>query len=180
MTFTIEQVEQKLQEIDTHIAPYLQARAQLRTFLTQMRAAEFPMWPDDQLVAQYVHDRDVEGKPLEGWARREDKVVYEPVDNEMGLIGAELGRRLTERGAENTKTAHGTAFWNTRLSVKTEDKSQFSRWVIGGEKWEFADIRPVKEAVEDFMAAQVGDDTPPEPPPGLTVEHVRKVHVRKS
>ena len=125
---------------------------------------------DDTLIAAYIRNRDV---VLVAIAAEMEKLEG-PVKAEQAVIEQELARRLDERKCENTKSAHGCAFFKTVSSLKTEDKSEWTRWVIGGENWCYANMRPAKTEIELALADKVFDL-----PPGLKMEYIRKVHVRK-
>ena len=124
---------------------------------------------DDTLIERYVAYRDT-------LARRKEKRETEdkPYKDAMTAIEQELSKRLHERGAENTRTEHGTAYFSTTLAMKTEDKQEFSRHVIGGEHWELVDWRPLKEAVKDFCDTHEG-----QAPPGVKAEWIINVNIRK-
>jgi len=124
---------------------------------------------DDALIGRYVAYRDT-------LARRKERRDAEdkPYKDAMDAIESELSRRLHERGAENTKTEHGTAYFSTTLSMRTEDKTEFMRHVVGGEHWELVDWRPLKEAVKDFCDTHDG-----QAPPGVKAEWITNVNVRK-
>ena len=120
-----------------------------------------------------------------GWSelasiKKETEALEKIVKDEQAAVEQELARRLRERGAQNTKTDSGVAFFQETTSVKTENKEEFTRWVIGGERWEMVDWRPSKSAIEEMLGQQEQAHEPPEPPPGVKVESIVKVHVRKS
>ena len=169
MNYSEPAILAKLAEVEAHIAPYLQMRTTLRAYLAQSR--EVHTLDDDALITLYLHNRDIELKA----ATEEAYNMESAVKHEQSRIEDELGMRMKSRKSENTKTGHGTAFFKDTASLKTEDKGEFSRWVIGAENWTFVDWRPSKEAVEEFAEQHNG-----EPPPGLKLEYITKVHVRKS
>ena len=124
---------------------------------------------DDTLIERYVAYRDTLSKRTEKRAAEDA-----PYKAAMTAIEQELARRLHERGAENTRTEHGTAYLSTTLSMRTEDKAEFSHHVIGGEHWELVDWRPLKDAVKDFCDAHDG-----QAPPGVKAEWITNVNIRR-
>ena len=124
---------------------------------------------DDLLIERYVAYRDFEAREKEKFELR-----LKPYKDAREAIEHELARRLHERGAENTRTEHGTAYFSTTLAMRVEDKQEFSRHVIGGEHWELVDWRPLKEAVKEFCEAHEGVA-----PPGVSAEWITNVNIRR-
>ena len=122
-------------------------------------------YDDNTLIAAYIRNRDVVLKDIQTRA----EALIKPVLAEQDMIEEEVARRLLQRKAQNTKTEAGTAFFQQWTSIKTEDKSSWVRWVIGGENWDYADIRPLKSKIEEDNVV----------PPGLKFESGQAVHFRK-
>ncbi len=124
----------------------------------------------DDFVAQYVKLRDFIKKESDAFDER-----LKPYKDAMALIESQLNQKMLDDGVESFKTEHGTADKTTTLSVKTEDKDSFVRYVIGEQAFELVDFRPLKEGVKEFMERN-GDA----PPPGVGVALITNVRVRRS
>lgn len=176
MSYTIGQVIDRLGEFEQQRGRMFAAVSTLRGALASMRAARFENATDDTLIKLYLDNRDNELAAI----KKETEALEKIVKDEQAAVEQELARRLRERGARNTKTDNGVAFFQETTSVRTENKDEFTRWVIGGERWDMVDWRPAKAAIEDMMATQESAQLAPEPPPGVKIESIVKVHVRKS
>lgn len=96
-----------------------------------------------------------------------------PYNTQMGSIESELLKRMDARGAENSKTPHGTAYKSIVSSVKVVNSGAFLDWLQETGSWECADIRGAKKEVEAYMEEHAAL------PPGLDVNRMVKCGVRK-
>lgn len=100
-----------------------------------------------------------------------------PLEEGITTIETELMRRLTERGADNTKTEFGTAYKARGIRAKVIDRDAFLKFCVA--YWdtvgsEMLDVRVLKDPVKDFMASAR------EPPPGVEVESYTNLNVRRT
>ena len=128
-----------------------------------------------------------------------------PFNEQMEKIEAWLLANLNQDGVDSYKTAMGTAYKSTTMSARMEDRESFMAVVlrtVAGElmkhipvpkeqwaedlgdrvvqallaaDWSLADVRVNKTGVKEFMEMNGG-----QVPPGVTVEHVTKVNVRRA
>lgn len=101
----------------------------------------------------------------------------EPYEAAIIDLETELMRRLTERGADNTKTEFGTAYKARGIRAKVIDRDAFLKFCVA--YWdtvgsEMLDVRVLKDPVKDFMASAK------EPPPGVEVEPYVNLNVRRT
>ena len=128
-----------------------------------------------------------------------------PFNEQMDKIEAWLLANLNQDGVDSYKTAMGTAYKSTTMSARMEDKEAFLATVLDGvaaalmdnlpglltqwavdvkervihsllaADWSLTDIRVNKTGVKEFMEVNGG-----QVPPGVAVEHVTKVNVRRA
>ena len=121
---------------------------------------------DGALIECYLKNRDEVLKDL----KNRYEALKTPIEAEQAMIEEEIAKRLVARKAKNTSTEFGCAFFQGWTSVKTVDKAEWVRHVIGGELWDLADIRPLKSGIEEAGLTEV---------PGLKIESGQSVHIRK-
>jgi hypothetical protein len=102
----------------------------------------------------------------------------EPFTKGLATIETELARRLIERGAQNTKTEFGTAYFAKGIRAKVVDRDVFlkfcvTNWDKGGA--EMIDVRALRDPVKDFMSSS-GQSAPP----GVEVETYTNLNVRRT
>ena len=127
-----------------------------------------------------------------------------PFNEQMEKIEAWLLANLNQDGVDSYKTAMGTAYKSTTMSARLEDRESFMMCLIArvaellpqeipvpksyrddltervakvfaAADWSLADIRVNKTGVKEFMEMNGG-----QVPPGVAVEHVTKVNVRRA
>jgi hypothetical protein len=102
----------------------------------------------------------------------------EPYETSVNTLETELARRLIERGAQNTKTEFGTAYFAHGIRAKVVDRDVFlkfcvTNWDKGGA--EMIDVRALRDPVKDFMSSS-GQNAPP----GVEVETYTNLNVRRT
>lgn len=147
---------------------------------------------DEQLVQRHIQ--------LDDWVKAEKKrfeSFLEPHKQELDVIANEFLRRFNERKSDNSKTEYGTAYVSRLMSVSVSpegapyehpDANGSTVSAIGREAlldfaldhWdeignELLLISAQKDAVRKWMEEHEGV-----PPPGLKIEHIRKVNIRRS
>lgn len=129
------------------------------------------MHTDAELIEQYV-------KLRAHVASRQEvhEAELKPYRDGMLVIENALLVRLTERGAENTKTEAGTAYKSTTHSFKVVDQAALLTFVTeqGGSP-EMLDVRVIKDEVKTWL-----DQTGMLPPGVLENEPYTKVNIRRS
>lgn len=134
-------------------------------------------YSDADLVARYIQVRDF----LEKEAAEQAKHV-EPYATAMQAIEGELHRRLLERNPNwkpgmkaSGNAGGGTFFLKTGNSTKVADRGSFHDFVFETNAREFLTAHVAKEAVEEYMKEHDGAL-----PPGITVDTIVKLQVRKT
>jgi hypothetical protein len=110
-----------------------------------------------------IRDKDAEYKKIM-------RPYREKLDEMNGII---LGR-LNEIGADNVRTAAGTAYRKIERSVTIADKEAFRRHVIGSEAWELLDWRANQTAVTALVEEGL------QPPPGVNYSTTMNVGIRRA
>lgn len=154
----------------------------------------------DVVIAKYVALRD-EMKVI---AERHAAELA-PLQEQMDRIEAWLLANLNQDGVDSYKTSAGTAYKTVAMSCSVADKLAFTNtifqtvaqnirgqlpigdreWapeavdmiaqIIADSDWSLADLRVSKSGVKEFMEGHSGAV-----PPGVSVEHVTKVNVRRA
>lgn len=132
---------------------------------------------DEQLVSRYLKMRAF----LEKEAEAQAAYVKGIVDG-MTVIGGVLHQRLLDRtpnwkpGVKASGSAGGgTFFLKTDTSVKVADRQAFHEFVLANNATMFLTAHVAKEAVEEYQKEHSGDT-----PPGVTVDYIAKLQVRKT
>lgn len=85
------------------------------------------------------------------------KERQKPLVELMAALEGEAARRLQERGTDSIKSKEkGTVFLTRQRSVTVKDKSAFFDYLVEHGRWDLADIRAAKTAVQDFHEANDG------------------------
>lgn len=132
-------------------------------------ASDMDEFSDNDLVSQYLRIRD-----LKEVKERECAEAMVPYTVNMALIEQEMNRRLTARGAENTKTEAGTAYKQTLASVKVLDRQEWLNYVQDHAAWHLLTNHVNKKEIEEVIEVTGGI------PPGLEVSRIVKVNFRRS
>lgn len=123
---------------------------------------------DANLIGVYRELRDRKEAMREEHAKQ-----LAPYNEQMSTIESELLQRMADRGSDNSKTPHGTAYRSIASSVKVVNSGVFLDWLQETGNWECADIRGAKKEVEAYMEENEAL------PPGLDISRVVKCGVRK-
>lgn len=100
-----------------------------------------------------------------------------PLEDAMTLIENAFLERLNERGADNSKTEHGTAYKSTLLNVKVIDRDAFLKFcttywdTVGGD---MLNVSAIKDPVKTYIEAHNM------PPPGLETSQFVRVNIRRT
>lgn len=145
---------------------------------------------DDALMQRYFD--------LKNWIESEEKrfkTHLAPHENEMKVIEQEFLKRLNDRGADSTKSEHGTAYKSTLLNVSISPEGTTIYGRVGEEQrfegrealleaaldnwgvWgsEMLMISAQKDAVKRYMEENNG-----QPPPGVKTAYFTRVNIRRS
>lgn len=136
-------------------------------------------FPDAALVTRYLEIRDflkAEAEAQAAWLA--------PQTENMKSIANELHRRLLKRNPDwqpgmkaNGSTDAGTFFLKTNNSIRVGDREAFFQFLIEDASHripEFVTAHVAKEAVEGYM------DKHRALPPGITIERITELQVRKT
>lgn len=107
---------------------------------------------DDKLIGAY---REARRRKEE--ADEQHKQRQKPLTELMAALEGEAARRLQERGTDSIRSKEtGTVFLTRQRSVTVKDKSAFFDYLVEHGRWDLADIRAAKTAVQDFHEANDG------------------------
>ena len=127
---------------------------------------------DDALMAEYF--------TIDSFVEAENKRFKEhlaPYRARMEEIENQFLAVLNQRGADSTKTDHGTAYKSTLLNVKVEDREKLLDLVL--EDWDargdMLQIGILKPGIRAWMDAHEG-----KPPDGTSVNWFTRVNLRRS
>lgn len=123
---------------------------------------------DDRFIRIFIRIREARAALAKEYEAN-DKVLKD----QLHICSMELLRRLNERGAEQTKTADGTAFKGEQMSVTIADPAVFGNFVLETRDLEFFVKRVKVEHMREYMAAHGG-----RLPPGLSVFREVTINVR--
>lgn len=129
------------------------------------------MITDAQLVEQYL-------KLKAHVASRQEAFDAEikPYKDGMTVIENAFLERLTERGADNTKTGAGTAYKSTIRGFKVVDQAALLKFVTEqGGSMELIDIKVLKDPVKDWV-----ENTGSLPPGVVENEPFTRINIRRS
>jgi hypothetical protein len=130
------------------------------------------MISDAQLVEQYLKLKAYAAVLIEG-----HKAELKPYHDGMEIIENAFLARLNERGADNTKTEHGTAYKSRLMNVKVVDRNAVLKFCM--DNWstigsDLLQVGATKDAVKQWIESKG------EPPPGIEVSHYININIRKS
>lgn len=97
-----------------------------------------------------------------------------PINDALFKLASWLQKQLLESGQTSAKTAVGTAFLQTDVSVGVEDFNAVLSFIKAHDLWEMLERRVSKSVVTDYIASHN------EVPPGVKVTSEISCHVRKS
>lgn len=127
--------------------------------------------------AQHINTRVGHYIRLRDWLASE-KEKYEArvkgAKQEMEKIEGELSAFMKETGLKNGATPSGSFYATQKNTASINDKSQFRRFVIGGELWDLIDIRANANEIDAFAKENNG-----ELPPGVTFDRIEVIHVNR-
>lgn len=122
-----------------------------------------------ELIAEYIRLRDAK----KAWEEKLKEAMHLQYIGPMEAIEEALKSCLNELGVDSMKTAAGTAFRRTEVSVTVADQAAFSRHVIGQQAWDLIDFRANKTGVKAFVEEHGVQ------PPGVNYTPTSVVSVRK-
>lgn len=126
-----------------------------------------------ELIEEYLKVRDHLTTQNKAYAE-----YVAPHKERMSAIENILLDRLNKDGAQNVKTDAGTAYKQTGLAIKVDNRDQLIDFCM--DKWddigsELLMVSAQKDAVRDWMQANNGT-----PPPGVSTEFSTYVNIRRS
>lgn len=125
---------------------------------------------DADLIAKH-NEILAEVERIEG----EQKLVLQPYKDAIGAIKAAMLERLQAEGHQNVKTEEGTAYQQTTMSVKVDNRDELLNFVSVNNRIDMLDIGVLKEPVKDWLDTHDGV-----PPPGVKVDFFTKCNIRRS
>jgi hypothetical protein len=125
---------------------------------------------DDRLIGVFVKIRDRIAE-----VNREYDEQLAVLKGQRDRVGAELLRRLHERGSKQTKTETGTAFISETMAVTIADEDIFGNFVLQQQDYSFYQKRVKVEHLKEYMKANGGTL-----PPGLNVHRELEINVRRA
>lgn len=96
------------------------------------------------------------------------------INEGMYKLAVYMQKTLQESGATSTRTAAGTAFLQTDISVAISDWEGILTFIKDHDLWSMLERRVSKSVVQDYIESQK------EVPPGLTIKSEVSCHIRKS
>jgi hypothetical protein len=122
----------------------------------------------EQAVKGYIRMRDRKEA-----IQKKHKEELRPLLDNMEKVEAWVLKQLQDQGADNIKTAEGTAYIVHRNSVVAKDKQAFIEYVQEHDMHGLLDIRPNKTAVLEFVES-TGDI-----PPGVSLTTQLVANIRR-
>ncbi len=98
-----------------------------------------------------------------------------PYRDGLNAIKAATLAHLQAQKQQNAKTESGTAYQQTTMSVKVDDREKFLDFIDGQEQWSMLDAGALKAPVETWINEHNG-----EAPPGISVSFFTKCNIRRS
>ena len=123
---------------------------------------------DDRLISVFVKIRDTVAD-----VNKEYEARLKILKDQQKRVGAELLRRLHERGSKQTKTETGTAFISETMAVTIADEDLFGNFVLTQQDYSFYQKRVKVEHLKEYMKENGGML-----PPGLNVHRELNINVR--
>lgn len=125
--------------------------------------------PLDELVGNFIKVRDAIKE-----ADDAHKKKMEDVRALLNMLQTEILNSLHNAGVDSVSTKHGTAYKTTKTSATIEDKSAFTRHVIGTQSWDLVDWRANAPAIADFLSENKHE------PPGVKFSTYVTANIRRS
>lgn len=123
-----------------------------------------------QRIAQFIQLRN---KIKEIEDRHEQELA--PYKQAKQMLENDLLARVTATGGDSIAARGvGTVYRSTKSTASIADRSEFQRFVIGGELWELLDWKANATAVEEFLNSNL------QLPPGVNFSQKVTVGVRKA
>jgi len=123
-----------------------------------------------------IGDLIAKEKEFEAYVEAETKAFDErmkPYTEGIKVLKNTLLAMLQEQNLQNFKSYHGTAYQQTILSVKVDNKDAFLDFVVKQGKWDMLNVGAAKEPVQAFLDANAGVT-----PPGIKVDYITKCNIR--
>ena len=105
----------------------------------------------------------------------EQELVTKPYNDALNAIKGAMLARLQEQGHQNVKTDEGTAYQQTTMSVKVDNRDALMEFVRQNNRTDMLDIGVLKDPVKDWLDTHDGVA-----PPGVAVSFFTKCNIRKS
>jgi len=123
---------------------------------------------DDKLVRVYLKIRAARSKLSKEYDEADDQLK-----KQLTVVSGEIMKRLIERGATQTKTPDGTAYFGEDMQVTIADEEKFKSFVLERKDLNWYQKRVKIEHLREYMKANKG-----QLPPGLNVFRERTLLVR--
>lgn len=127
-------------------------------------------YTDEQLIQKYLAVRAMKAD-----MEQRHKAELDPLNEAMRVLENVVGAALLQRGANNTKTPAGTAFFKVHTSVSLTNKAEFIDFAVQKEEPELLEIRASKSGIQTFM-----EDHPKIVIPGVKIDKIQKVNFRSA
>lgn len=98
-----------------------------------------------------------------------------PYKDGINLIKQACLTALQEQGQQNAKTEAGTAYQQTSMSVKVDNRDEYLRFIAEQNMWSMLDAGALKDPVRDWLDKNNGT-----PPPGIAVTFFTKCNIRRT
>lgn len=121
----------------------------------------------DELIKTYIENRELKSR-----LKREYEAKVKEIDEFQSLIESYFADEASRTKLLNFKTPFGVAYKYRHASVRTEDKAEFTGFIIENRQWGLLDARPVKKSCLSWL------DDCGFAPPGLKIERFDKIGVR--
>lgn len=121
------------------------------------------------LVSNYIRLRDKK-QAIE----KDQKAVIAEYNTALKAIEERLMVVFNESNIDSTKTKAGTAYKTILSSVKVEDPALFRDFIEANNAWSILDARASKSAVEQWLEENGA------PPPGVSINRIAKINVKRS
>ena len=127
-------------------------------------------YTDAQLVEKYLQFKQLIAAKTELF-----EAEIKPYKDGMTIIENEFLKRLDERGADNTKTEHGTAYKSVITNFTVVDQQAFLQFCLKYPSLsDMYSVKPVKDPIKEYMQDSK------ELPPGLEQKDFTRVNVRRT
>ena len=123
----------------------------------------------DQVIAAYVKLRDAKEA-----LKKKQAAEMAPINDNLYKLGLWLQKTLQETGQTSAKTAAGTAFLQTDMSVAIEDWERILQFIQANDLWAMLERRVSKSVVTEYI------ESTKQVPPGVKITSEVSCHVRRS